>query len=491
MTGRMCTWALAPALACLLCSTATAEDDFFVGPRALGMGGANTASTDDQTAQYYNPSAFGFFHERDQDGTRYHHDNNDIGRKTWGMGVDVSVGEEVQGHMAQYLDLLSGVDIQSLANNGIQNLSDLTEVVNLASGLGGLDNPGNGLTGTATAGYGLRIGHFGLGARAFFEASVRVNHLDLTNLGLTSGNINNQIATTGATGDGHIALFTPTEQTQLTNAGLSANSIQVLDYLGRQNGVTAATAQDFTNVLSQISSATNGGGGSLSQNQTTVLIRAFALGEIPVTYGHAFGSHFSVGANLKLMVGRVYDTSVLVFDNNAQDTIRQADKNYQQSLNWGVDVGAMARMRYLQAGITARNINGPRFKGPTVAGVTYADVRVDPQVTAGVAFMPFQTLVVESDCDLLRAHTTLDGFETQRLSGGLEWNALHFLALRAGVYKNIAEESQAVVYTAGVGLNLYAVRIDLAGASSLKKDTFNGKTYPQQANASLGLMVDF
>jgi hypothetical protein len=473
-------------------AAAAAQDDFFVGPRALGMAGANVATTDDYTAQYYNPAAFGFFHMRDGDGSRLHSDGNDVGRKSWGFGIDGGAGEHVQGHMAQYLDTLSGVDYQRLGQNGLQSVQDVEEIVKLANSLGHVADPGNAVTGDANGGVGIRIGHFGLGARITFEATARVSNLDMVNLGLSATNINTQITNSGATGDGTVQLFTPAQQAQLASAGLNATSIQVLDYQARQQGVTPGEAQQFTNLLASISAATNGaGGGSLSQNTTAVLLRGFGLGEVPLSYGHAIGEHLSIGGSLKLMVGRVYGTQVLVFQDDTTGVIKDTKNDYKQTINVGVDLGVMARMPYFQVGLVGRNLNAPTFKGPTVRGTTFPDVRVDPQVTVGAAVLPFTTLALEVDCDLLRQSTTLDGYDTQRVSAGLEWNIAHFLALRGGVYKNLAESDVPYVLTAGLGLNLWAMRLDFAGGYSPKKETYQGKTYPKEARAGMGLMVDF
>ncbi len=472
-----------------------AEDDYLVGPRGTAMAGANTASTDDQDAQYYNPAAFGFFRDRDAKGNRLRSDNNDLGRKSWGIGlIDLTVQEQVQGNMAQYLNTLSSVDYKGLSNNGITSIQDAQNLVKLADSLSHVADPGNALTAQATAGTAVRIGHFCLGARISFEATAKITKLDETNLGLPSTtNLNQQLANSGATGDGTVQLFTPAEQTQLSNAGLNATSIQTLDYLARQNGVTAGDAAALSNLLSNVAAETNGigGGGPLSSNQTTVLLKGFGLGEVPFSYGHAFGPHLSLGASLKLMIGRVYDTSVLVFQNDATQEIKAADKNYKQTINFGVDAGAMFRIPYLQFGIMGRNLNAPRFKGPTFNGITYSDVKVSPQATVGAAFIPFSTFVLEADCDLARADTTLDGYYQQRASFGGELNLLHFLALRGGAYKNIAEKSSPWVATAGIGLNLYLMRLDLGGAYSTQSSSFEGKKYPKEAAASLGLMIDF
>ena len=161
-------------------------------------------------------------------------------------------------------------------------------------------------------------------------------------------------------------------------------------------------------------------------------------------------------------------------------------------------------------GLVGRNLNAPTFDGfdqdVTVTrpdGTSFVqtmhadDVKVEPQVAAGVAFIPIQTLTLEVDCDLTKNETLLSNFgsgmeyHTQNLSAGLEWNAFHFLALRVGAYKNLAQSDIGTVYTAGLGLNLWAVRIDLAGAVAGQTAQYNGKDYPKETRLAAQLSADF
>jgi len=93
--------------------------------------------------------------------------------------------------------------------------------------------------------------------------------------------------------------------------------------------------------------------------------------------------------------------------------------------------------------------------------------------------------------DITENETTFDGYDSQNISFGLEWDAFRTLALRAGAYKNIAESDIDWVYTAGLGINLWAVRLDLAGAFSTEEEEFDGDDYPSEIRLAGQISVDF
>jgi hypothetical protein len=231
--------------------------------------------------------------------------------------------------------------------------------------------------------------------------------------------------------------------------------------------------------------------GSFNQNTTAVRLYGFGLAEIPVTYGYAIDKNWSVGASAKFMIGRVYGTDMLVFQKNAGGTVDQLRQNFEQSANLGLDVGVMWRRNMFNAGLVGRNLNAPTFHGPTVGTVTYDDYRLSPQVTTGGAFIPFETLSFETDLDLTKGATTMPDYRTQFFRAGVEWNLLHFLALRGGVYRNLTENDIGWVLTGGFGVNFWLMRIDLGAAAATKKDTFDGKKIPREVRASLQVAVDF
>lgn len=513
--------ALSLCLSCSLVfdiSDAAAMDSFFVGPRALGMAGANIASTNDTTAQYYNPAAFGFFAktraaavaENEQAGQeKIAVDNNNMGRKSWGVGVGGGTGYRLHEDFGKYVDELADIDYEALSNNGVQTTSDLEDLIRLSADLDGLDKPGNGVSVTADAAFGVRVGHFGVGALGFSQVTGQVLDVDRDNLGLSTdvatikADINSLVLDPSYnSGTYTMQIFTPAQAATLVadlgGDATASETVQRLDFVASQQNIDPADIPGMVDILST-SFQQSGTAANLADNTTTVLLKGFGVVEVPISYGHAINDHLSVGGNLKYMRGRVYGNQVLVFADDSGDTLEKSDEMYEESNNFGLDLGVMARMKMFSVGLVGRNLNSPKFDGFTknilVNGqprtITVEDVKLEPQVAAGLAFIPFETLTMEADIDLTRNETLFTNYNTQNLAFGLEWDAFRFLALRVGAYKNLAESDIGWVYTAGLGLNLWAMRLDVAGAMAADEERYDNEDYPVESRLALQLSVDF
>ncbi|MDF1579381.1 MAG: conjugal transfer protein TraF [Desulfuromonadales bacterium] len=499
-------------IAIVLCATpALALDTFMVGPRAMGMGGANVASVDNNTAQYYNPAAFGFFGKMDANGKKFASDNNNLGRKDWGLAINGAGGYRLTNEFGTYLDELAAIDYQALSNNGVQTASDLADLINLVSSISGLDDKGNAVTTSVNGGLNLRVGSFGIGVHSFVQAAGQVLNVDTQNLGFASTlDYNSAILSTNIiaaeAGDGQQLVITSDMGAQLLSAGYNSAAIQSLDYVARQEGIDLATLNEAVELLANIATIANDptAGGELANNTTTVQLNGFGHIEVPITYGFNFGENFAAGVNFKLMRGRVYGTQVLVFDEDSGGVMDDAEDDFKETTSFGVDLGLMARFPMLNIGLVGRNLNKPEFDGFTkttllsngqTVTATYADVTLDPQVTAGIAFMPFETLTLEVDYDLTKNDTVLTRpgytYQTQNLSVGLEWDAFRFLALRVGAYQNLAESDAEMNFTGGLGLNLWAVRLDIGGVYSTEEVEYDGDKAPKELQVAGMLSIDF
>ncbi|HEX3132298.1 MAG TPA: conjugal transfer protein TraF [Planctomycetota bacterium] len=485
-----------------------AMDAYIVGPRAFGMGGTGVASTNDQTAQFYNPALFGFY------GRTTGPDNQDLAKKSWGTGLDVSAGYRVHGDLPELVDILQKVDVQGLRNNGITSEEDLRALVRAGAALNDILKSSNAVSADANAGVSVRIGHAALGVRVYGQAATLVNGTDLANValsyvGATAGAdladaiVNN----TGTATDNQVLLMSTAQRDSLysrlggtgafgdssTLANQNATqAVQRIDYQMRQAGLNS---QQVTTTVTLLQNAAQGTGQGLDENDTVMRIRGFGLAEVPLSYGWAIDDHWSIGGSLKLMIGRVSGAQVSVFKDGALESLQSAPDNAQTTVNWGLDLSVAGRWEWFQAGIIGRNLNSPTFDGFTnqFAGQPQVveDVRVDPQVAVGVAFVPWTWLTVALDADLIPGEASFNGYETQRIGLGLEVNPWNILALRAGVYKNIAEGDIGPVATLGAGLNLWALRIDLSVAASMDRTEIEGYNVPDELRASFALTVDF
>lgn len=482
-----------------------AFDRYFVGARGQAMGGALTAAAADVDAQYYNPAVFGLFGQRDG---RDRRGQSALGRKDFGLGADATAGYRFDGNLSEFTDRLDDVNLDALADSTAITTNELRDWVQFANDLAGVDNPGNGVTFDATAAAAGRLGTLGIGVRGYAQASGLVAELDTANLGFrqtaaeAAGFINQLEAP-----NEQLDVLSPAQRDRLVaaavNAGVAENealaAVGRLDDAAREADLAAGNLDETVDLLAS-TLENSGGDTTLDDNATEIALQGFSLVEVPISYGYAINPHLAVGGNVKLMRGRVYGTRMPVFDFDSEDIAEDFRDDYEQSTAIGLDLGLLARYGRLRFGLMGRNLNQPSFDGFTQtltnqAGLTqqvrFASVTLDRQFSAGFAFTPFDSLTVAADLDLTAQATTLPGAETRYIAAGAEWDVRPILALRAGLHHNLAQRDVAPVLTAGFGLNIWLLRLDLAGAISTDSTPIDDGEVPEQARLAASLTVDF
>jgi hypothetical protein len=369
----------------------------------------------------------------------------------------------------------------------------------------------------ATAGMNFRIGHLGFGIRTFGEVAGFVDYLDTTNLGVEQ-DLPTFVAAinTAAASDSGFDPGTWTYQTIAPNSisdvfATDPDAELYLDYqytqLKNQGVLTQENIDDSVIIANDVTYGVDpDDASSIENNKSTVTARGFGLVEVPVSYGYAFNDNFSIGVTAKGMYGTVTGTKVQVLSDGAfESALDNLEENTEASFNFGLDLGAMYRMNMLQFGVAAHNINAPKFDGFSdtieitnddgdlvdTVNITVPDYTIDPQVTVGAAFIPSKRFMLEVSYDLLETGTLLENYNIQRLSVGGELD-LWLLALRLGAYNNLAADWQDWVATAGVGLNIYIMRLDIGGAYSIGENAeYEGTEIPEEARLYAALSFEF
>ena len=178
------------------------------------------------------------------------------------------------------------------------------------------------------------------------------------------------------------------------------------------------------------------------------------------SYAYAFADKtFSIGVTGRVIQGAAYTGTATV--TGGQDvTLSDNFGKAKTSTAFGIDVGAMYRpSSWLRFGVVAKDLNQPEFDAPD--GSTF---KLNPQVRGGVALNPWSTMIMTADMDITSNQTFVPGIKSQTLSLGMEQTVLsEFLSFRVGTYKNVPDAKAIFTPTAGIGMRIYAFRLDLAG----------------------------
>ena len=236
-----------------------------------------------------------------------------------------------------------------------------------------------------------------------------------------------------------------------------------------------------------------------TQNDTRADIGTLVTNDIALTGATTLGiPNLALGVSTKYIMARQYTSTEYVFDQSTgkfnedftdlEHWSKEFDKNEVNGWAWGIDAGALIILGDIfKIGVLGRNINEPEIDW----GDGEPKTKLRGQYRAGAALTLLKVLTISADGDLSKQGREVietesgkkyEFNESQEFSMGVEWRVLgSYLALRGGV-NNILESGNAGrLYTAGLGIRVPFVGLDLAG----------GYGGDNSYAASLGLNVRF
>jgi hypothetical protein len=163
-----------------------------------------------------------------------------------------------------------------------------------------------------------------------------------------------------------------------------------------------------------------------------IRLRSLVMSQFGVTVGQSLGNHLVVATTAKLMRGSIV-TAVRPAAGASVDMAK--DLEGPSDTEFGLDIGAMAKIGGLRAGLMVRNVEEPAFgEGPQ-------EVKLDRQFRAGVAYSSRSSITtVSADIDINTV--TLPTGEERRFAAGLEgWSRSHRIGFRGGVSLNTLGET--------------------------------------------------
>lgn len=517
---------------------------------ALGIGGAGVARIVNGYAPYWNPAGLAF---------------ND---QSMSIPLDVSVGLRVSKGLADNVDKLGKyTEKDALGNTVFDNFKNIgtgstltaaqqakavADTVGLISIFKDIEAKNGTVSLNSNAALGLQMGHFGTGVFGSMEGFAQAKP-DMVNI-MPGGTTTSTTATattlrtdvlsavssqpTTITTTYFSAAEITAMQTQLAASGFTlAQQNQLINAVGSNLATTGATlptinssaaTQAVTTVLAPALDPANTGTNSIDNNKSAVLIKSLAFVEIPLSYGYPIdlgtSGKLGVGGTIKVISGRVYQTSLRLFEKSgttttsasSSDISKNFQESYEETNNLTFDLGTFYKYGdWFNWGLVAKNLTSPKFKAPVVkdaktgvcvdksgvrqgeAGFTAcyndADVTIKPQLRTGIALEPWPWLTFAADLDLTENESILTGlgYKSRNLGGGVEIHPGRWLKLRAGAYKNLANDEVGPVATAGFTFGLPWINLEVDGAYGLETTQFKDKSYPREARLQAQFNLQF
>jgi len=419
-------------------STLCAGEFQSLGHHSTSMGGVGVASAKGSMAAYFNPALL-----------TQHKSQVEVA-----LGVGVAIRENNIGEQLDALDKLKVTDtLQRIANNytptntNINSQEDRDNIKEAKKILGTIVT-NNGVSVMPTAYLSTQVNEYAVGIYGLGDLSVTA-HVDTQHLDL---NIK--------AGDGKYYGYNPDndQYSEITQAQYEASSLEL---------------------------ATGENGSTYVEGKGLVLI------EVPVSYAKSFEleqGELSVGGSLKFMQGStLVKKQKIDLGADTGDTDDTDNEDYQkESSNVGLDLGLLfkpSKIKNLSVGLVARNINSPEFD--TVEGGTLS---ADMQLRTGLLYNYSENVELAMDLDLTSNETFIPGYESQQLGIGVNYTPASWISLRTGLMQNLANSNEGLIYSAGFGIGVEKLSLDVAAQMASKSGSYDGEDIPKFAKVNVALV---
>lgn len=250
-------------------------------------------------------------------------------------------------------------------------------------------------------------------------------------------------------------------------SGIAAGGLYVKGHFGEHafgfNVSDVATSGSFVDSGNRFRQV---GSGVTTNVQGALLLKGLEARQAAFSYAYAFADKtFAIGVTGKIIQGAAYAGSLAL--QGGQDlTLTENFGKAKISTTYGIDLGAIYRpASWLRFAVVAKDINQPEFDAPD--GTKY---KLNPQVRGGMAVNPWSTLTLTADMDVTSNRTFVPGLRSQVLSLGAEQTILsEFLSFRVGAFKNVQDAQTPFTPTAGFGLRIFALRVDVGGGYDFRE----------------------
>jgi hypothetical protein len=484
-----------------------------VGPRALGMGGAHVAVAEDTQAVYWNPAAYGVYHPLAVLGHHplppdiAHHPQHLPGpprpdRRPPAMAMGVGGGiltreyEDVLTAVNWLLDLSRewrGADLAQ-ARRGFHQIRDEDAAGRVRDRVRALNGEGSGLESQAYGQVVVRRHNWGIGWQRIWNLTAQpvafADGLGLDGLNPYTISILVDWLPDGIA-DAH-PLLTRNEESVHHERWVVGEELALHRRLARARFKAAAALPRalpvnraiIDTVWRNYEAVEVGAGiyaesihpqGAFADNDTFVRWRGATIDEFPLTVGLPLLPRLFVGANVKWMEATTYYQELRVFGREGVG-LADYDRDEGSDNDFGIDLGLLYRRPTWRAGLLARDVNSPSFDYPHFDGHRHGELILRPQVRAGVAWLPWRSLLLAADLDLTNNHGLIPHSASRIASVGLEYTPWAWLALRLGLIHDL--EQDATGASIGFGVHWARLAVDVGMAANFDGTDVPGELVP-------------